>query len=554
VSRQSPAPFSGLDVTAPSGRIGGAAASLVRRIGMGAFLSAEAPLEGLNVAEYTVSELSAALKRTLEDAYGYIRVRGEISGFKKHASGHCYFALKDDSACLEAVCWRTTALRLSFRPEDGLEVVATGRISTFPSRSKYQLIVDRLAPAGVGALMALLEQRKKQLATEGLFDAARKQPLPFLPEVIGIVTSPSGAVIRDILHRLAERFPRRVLLWPVAVQGEFAAAQVAAAIEGFNALPEAGPVPRPDVLIVARGGGSIEDLWAFNEEIVVRAAAASRIPLISAVGHETDTTLIDHAADRRAPTPTAAAELAVPVRAELAHRLAQLDHRMFHGMQRDLGQLRQRLVGLGRGLPDPVDLLGRAAQRLDGCAERLPHALRARFERCRLHVESLSARLRSPAQLLQDTAFRLASQLDRLAYHFRGFLRDHARQLDRLARRLAVDELRTRLPRHRRMLGDLALRNDDATARRLRDATKRLAAASNLLASLSYEGVLARGFALVRDQYGRLVPSATRARSEAALEIQFQDGRVSTLVARGGAPRQGRAGGPRPLGDQRRLL
>jgi exodeoxyribonuclease VII large subunit len=515
-------------------------------------VSFEAPPEGLNVAEYSVSELSAALKRTLEDAYGYIRVRGEISGFKKHSSGHCYFALKDDSACLDAVCWRSTALRLSFRPEDGLEVVATGRITTFASRSKYQLIVDRLAPAGVGALMALLEQRRKQLAAEGLFEAGRKQPLPFLPEVIGIVTSPTGAVIRDILHRLAERFPRRVLLWPVAVQGEFAAEQVAAAIAGFNALPQDGPVPRPDVLIVARGGGSLEDLWAFNEEVVVRAAAASRIPLISAVGHETDTTLIDHAADRRAPTPTAAAELAVPVRAELAHRIAQLDHRIFHGMQRDLGQLQHRLVGLARGLPDPVILLGHAAQRADELAERLPHALHNRIERCRLHVQGLSARLRSPAQLLQDTAQRLTSQLDRLGYQFRGYLRDHARQLDRLARRLCLDELRTRLPRHQTMLADLAARNEHATARTLRDAAQRLAASSNLLASLSYEGVLARGFALVRDQDGRPVPSAARARGETALDIQFHDGRVPTLVARG-APRQARPG-PRAAGEQRRLL
>jgi exodeoxyribonuclease VII large subunit len=516
-------------------------------------VSVDAPLEGLNVAEYTVSELSAALKRTLEDAYGYIRVRGEISGFKKHSSGHCYFALKDDSACLDAVCWRSTALRLSFKPEDGLEVVATGRITTFPSRSKYQLIVDRLAPAGVGALMALLEQRKKKLAAEGLFDAGRKQPLPFLPEVIGIVTSPTGAVIRDILHRLAERFPRRVLLWPVVVQGEFAAEQVAAAIAGFNALPAAGPVPRPDVLIVARGGGSLEDLWAFNEEIVVRAAAASRIPLISAVGHETDTTLIDHVADRRAPTPTAAAELAVPVRAELAQRLGQVDHRMFHGIQRDLGQLQHRLVGLARGLPHPVSLLSHAAQRVDDLAERLPHALHARLERCRLNVQGLSARLRSPAQLLQDTALRLAGQLDRLAYQFRGFLRDHTRQLDRLARRLSLDELRTRLPRHRNILAALSARSDNGMARTMRDARQRLAASSNLLASLSYEGVLARGFALVRDQYGRLVPSATRARVETALEIQFHDGRVSIRVARSSAPKQARPG-PRPLGDQRRLL
>jgi exodeoxyribonuclease VII large subunit len=536
----------------PTGRIG-ADSSLGPTTAGGSPVTSQVPLERPNVAEYTVSEISSALKRTLEDSYGYVRVRGEISSFKKHSSGHCYFALKDDAACLDAVCWRSTAIRLGFKPEDGLEVVATGRITTYPSRSRYQLIVDRLAPAGLGALMALLEERRKQLAAEGLFDAARKRPLPFLPEVIGIVTSPSGAVIRDILHRLAERFPRRVLLWPVAVQGELAAAQVAAAIEGFNALPEAGPVPRPDVLIVARGGGSLEDLWAFNEEVVVRAAAASRIPLISAVGHETDTTLIDHAADRRAPTPTAAAELAVPVRADLAHRLAQLDHRMFHGMQRELGQLDHRLTGLARGLPDPAGLLGHAAQRVDDLAERLPHAVGARIERCLLHVRELSARLRSPAQLLQDAALRLANQFDRLAYQLRGSLRDQTRQLDRLSSRLSIDELRARLPRHERALADLDARKNGAVARTLRDAGQHLAAASGLLDSLSYEGVLARGFALVRDEAGRLVPSAARARAEAALEIQFQDGRVPTLVARGSTPKPARADRA-PPGAQRRLL
>jgi exodeoxyribonuclease VII large subunit len=537
---------------APTGRIGDGGL-LCPITACGSLVTSQVPSERPNVAEYTVSELSSALKRTLEDSYGYVRVRGEVSSFKKHSSGHCYFALKDDAACLDAVCWRSTAIRLAFKPEDGLEVVATGRITTYPSRSRYQLIVDRLAPAGVGALMALLEERRKQLAAEGLFDAARKRPLPFLPEVIGIVTSPSGAVIRDILHRLAERFPRRVLLWPVAVQGELAAAQVAAAIEGFNALPEAGPAPRPDVLIVARGGGSLEDLWAFNEEVVVRAAAASRIPLISAVGHETDTTLVDHAADRRAPTPTAAAELAVPVRTDLAHRLAQLDHRMFHGMQRELGQLDHRLSGLARGLPDPAGLLGHAAQRIDDLAERLPHALRARIERCLLHVRGLSARLRSPAQLLQDAGRRLASQFDRLAYQFRGSLRDQTRQLERLSGRLSIDELRARLPRHERALADLADRKSGAVARTLRDAGQRLAAASGLLGSLSYEGVLARGFALVRDEAGRLVPSAARARAEAALEIQFRDGRVPTLVARGGTPRSARADRA-AAGEQRRLL
>jgi exodeoxyribonuclease VII large subunit len=464
-----------------------------------------------NVGEFTVSELAGALRRTLEDGYGYVRVRGEISGFKRAASGHFYFALKDAGACIDAVCWRLTAQRQTFKPEDGLEVVASGRITTYPSRSKYQLIVDRLAPAGVGALMALLEERKRQLAAEGLFAAERKRPLPFLPEVIGVVTSPTGAVIRDILHRLAERFPRRVLLWPVLVQGELAAEQVAAAIEGFNRLPPAGPVPRPDVLIVARGGGSLEDLWAFNEERVVRAAAASAIPLISAIGHETDTTLIDHAADQRAPTPTAAAELAVPVRAELGQRLGQLDQRLFHGAERELRQLGQRVTGLARGLPDPMALLGQATQRLDDLAERLPHGLRARAERAARDLLGLGARLDQPVQAL---------------------LRHRRIGLDGLLGRLTLDEVQARLPRHARSLAELDARQHHAVTRRLADAGARLRAQASLLGSLSYRGVLERGFALVRDEQGQLVDGAAQALRQATLELEFHDGKVKTVVAR----------------------
>src|SRR5690348_14373240 len=282
----------------------------------------------INAPEFTVSELSSALKRTVEDSYGHVRVRGEISGFRgPHSSGHCYFALKDENAKIDAVIWKGTHYRMRFKPQEGLEVIATGKLTTYPGKSSYQIVIDSLEPAGVGALMALLEERKKKLAAEGLFDERRKRPLPWLPAVIGVVTSPTGAVIRDILHRLADRFPRRVLVWPVKVQGDGSAEQIAAAIRGFNALPQAGRVPRPDVLIVARGGGSLEDLWSFNEENVVRAAAESPIPLISAVGHETDITLIDFAADKRAPTPTAAAEMAVPVRSELMAEVESLGRR-----------------------------------------------------------------------------------------------------------------------------------------------------------------------------------------------------------------------------------
>src|SRR6185312_13253995 len=296
-----------------------------------------------NLPEYTVSELSLALKRSIEENFAVVRVRGEVSGFKRVASGHCYLALKDEDAVLDAVCWRNTAIRLPVKPEDGMEVIVTGRLTTYPGRSKYQLVIDTMELAGVGALLKLLEDRRQKLAAEGLFAAERKKKLPYLPEVIGVVTSPTGAVIRDILHRLADRFPRRVLLWPVAVQGESAAAQVAAAIEGFNRLRPGGPVPRPDLIIVARGGGSLEDLMAFNEESVVRAAAASTIPLISAVGHETDTTLIDHASDRRAPTPTAAAEIAVPVRLDLVAELAGKAQRAASAVARLFAERRTHL-------------------------------------------------------------------------------------------------------------------------------------------------------------------------------------------------------------------
>ncbi|MBM3570633.1 MAG: exodeoxyribonuclease VII large subunit, partial [Alphaproteobacteria bacterium] len=324
-----------------------------------------------NLPEFTVSELTRALRDAVEDRFGAVRVRGEISGFKRAASGHLYFRLKDADAVLDAVCWRGTAAKLRFKPEDGLEVLATGRLTVYGGRSTYQIVVESLEPAGAGALMALLEQRRKALAAEGLFDAARKRPLPFLPEVIGVITSPTGAVIRDILHRLRERFPRRVLIWPVAVQGDKAAAEVAAAVAGFNALKPGGAVPRPDLLIVARGGGSLEDLWPFNEEIVVRAVFASTIPVISAVGHETDVTLIDHVADRRAPTPTAAAEMAVPVRIELLDDLGQRGSRLAAALRRLVGEWSGRLAGLVRGLRHPRQVLELKAQRLDDLSERL---------------------------------------------------------------------------------------------------------------------------------------------------------------------------------------
>src|ERR1700728_4017768 len=331
----------------------------------------------LNLPELTVSELSAALKRTIEDSYGYVRVRGELGKVSYHSNGHVYFDLKDDRACIAGVIWRSAAPRIKLKLEAGLEVVITGRLTTYPGRSQYQIIVETLEPAGLGALMALLEERKQKLAAEGLFDEARKQLLPFLPAVIGVITSPTGAVIRDILHRLADRFPRHVLVWPVKVQGEGSAAEIAAAIAGFNALPEHGAWPRPDLIIVARGGGSLEDLWSFNEEIVVRAAAASLIPLIAAVGHETDVTLIDFAADKRAPTPTAAAEMAVPVRADLLLNIDSFARRALVCWRRCHEARWSELRSAARALPDADEVLAQPRQRLDHAASRLSRALHA---------------------------------------------------------------------------------------------------------------------------------------------------------------------------------
>ena len=356
------------------------------------------PAENLiNAPEFTVSELSSALKRTVEDAYGHVRVRGEISGFRgPHSSGHCYFALKDESAKIEAVIWKGVHSRMRFKPQEGLEIIATGKLTTYPGSSKYQIVIEAIEPAGIGALMALMEERKRKLAAEGLFDEARKQLLPWLPEVIGVVTSPTGAVIRDILHRLQDRFPRRVLVWPVKVQGEGSAEQVAAAIRGFNALPEAGKIPRPDLLIVARGGGSLEDLWSFNEEIVVRAAADSMIPLISAVGHETDITLIDFAADKRAPTPTAAAEMAVPVRSELFVEVESLARRTMVCWQRGQESRRNELRAAARALPG-AKRTARDPQAAAGSSRRRP-APRPEGQHARPSPPLLASRRRPDAE------------------------------------------------------------------------------------------------------------------------------------------------------------
>jgi exodeoxyribonuclease VII large subunit len=458
--------------------------------------------QGDNAQPLTISEISALLKRTVEDRFGFVRLRGELSGVKRAASGHFYCALKDEGAVIDGVMWKGNAQRLNFRAEDGLEVIATGKLTTYPGRSKYQIVIDSLELAGEGALLALLEKTRARLAAEGLFDATRKRPLPFLPRTIGVVTSPTGAVIRDILHRLADRFPSHVLVWPVLVQGNGAAEQVAAAVRGFSGIQPGGPVPRPDVVIVARGGGSIEDLWSFNEEVVVRAIAECSIPVISAVGHETDTTLADFAADRRAPTPTAAAEMAVPVRADLAFTLSDLGTRQRRAVYRPVELGRERLAARVRLLPRPENLLQPQAQRLDDLSERLRRALGDRSARGRERLAGAAARL-SPS-LLARTATEARRRLDRA----------------RLSPALVE--------------------------RPLQQGADRLAALTRVMSQLHPEKPLERGYAIIRDGSGKALTTRAEAAGEALLVLQWRDGTLEAVPAGSAPPPPRPAPRPRP--------
>jgi exodeoxyribonuclease VII large subunit len=498
---------------------------------------------GSNLAELSVTELSRALKRTVESAFGYVRVRGEISQPKLHSSGHLYLRLKDETSVIESVCWRGSVSKLSIRAEDGMEVICTGRLTTFPGRSQYQLVIESMELAGEGALLKLLEERKRRLAAEGLFDPSRKRPLPFLPAVIGVVTSPTGAVIRDILHRLADRFPRHVLLWPVAVQGESAAAQVVAAIRGFNALKPGGTVPRPDLIIVARGGGSLEDLMAFNEEAVVRAAAASEIPLISAVGHETDTTLIDFASDRRAPTPTAAAEMAVPVRADLIAQVFDCQRRLAGSAGRMIQERRNHVDGLARGLGDPHSLLEGCIQRLDDRAERLGMAMTGALDRRRTRVAELAAKLRHPREVLTAAQGRLQSEARALGAGLRQVVAAEEGRLGRVGSRLTLMPIRIRVSEGERRLTDLGERMDAGYVRLLTERTSRLRSGAALLESYSYRGILERGFALVTDQDEQRITSAADAKAGMPVTVEFHDGKVDAIVGHGGVARKAEAGG-----------
>lgn len=431
-----------------------------------------------NIPEFSVSDLAGSLKKTLEESFGRVRVRGELSRVTLAASGHMYSSLKDEGAVIDAVCWKGTISKLSVKPEEGLEVICTGRITTYPQSSKYQLVIESMELAGEGALLKMLEERRKRLAAEGLFDPAPKCPIPFLPDVIGVVTSPTGAVIRDILHRLSDRFPRRVIVWPVLVQGQSAAEQVAAAIEGFNALPENGPIPRPDVLIVARGGGSLEDLMPFNEEIVVRATAFSNIPLISAVGHETDTTLIDHAADLRAPTPTGAAELAVPRRDALMAQVMDDAQRLSGALAQSLSRKQERLDFTRSTLTRGERLLEPKTQALDKLSLRLQGLFTSYLHAKERPLEKLSASLPSPAHIYDRAMHKL----------------DSTRQ---------------------------SLRRSGSSL--TREPTLKLAGLARMLESLSFQNVLQRGFALVRDESGALVSSTETLNSGTSVHISFKN-------------------------------
>jgi exodeoxyribonuclease VII large subunit len=462
-----------------------------------------------NIPEYAVSELSGAIKRTLEGAFGRIRVRGEITELKSYASGHTYLSLKDEGGKIRAVIWKSSAARVGLKPENGLEVIATGKISAYGDRSEYQLIIDRLEYAGIGALLARIELLKARLTGEGLFDAERKQPLPRLPALIGVITSASGAVLHDIQTTIARRFPRPVLLWAVPVQGEGAAEKIAEAIAGMDRLPMPG-IPRPDVLIVARGGGSLEDLMAFNDEAVVRAAAACRLPLISAVGHETDTTLIDFAAARRAPTPTAAAEMAVPARADLIADLAQSAARLIGAAVRTTGACHARLDAASARLPDLPSILGNARMRADDRGQRLVLALPNLLAAKRAALQQAERHIPAPATIIGVRRHALDLLSLRLLAGLRHFVQSAHSKAAVLLPRLSLTPIQTVLRAQQTSLAVLAARLEGA----------------------SYARVLARGFALVRSRRGDPLTSAAAIKPGTRLTISFADGDTNATADR----------------------
>jgi exodeoxyribonuclease VII large subunit len=498
-----------------------------------------APTEsaGNNAAAYSVSELAGALKRTLETTYDHVRLRGEISKVTRHSSGHVYLTLKDDKAAIDGVIWKGQVSRLQTQPDYGLEVIVTGRITTFPASSKYQIVIEQMEVAGVGALLAQLERIKQKLSAEGLFAAERKRPLPYAPKVIGVVTSPTGAVIRDILHRIRDRWPCRVIVWPVVVQGDTAAPQVIAALKGFESGD--GGLPRPDVLIVARGGGSVEDLWAFNDEALARAVSACTIPVISAVGHETDTTLIDFVSDRRAPTPTGAAEMATPVIGDLRAFVADLERRRQVIISRYMEVRRERVTLLGRALPKPQELIDAAQQRLDFVAHRLSGGLMSNLNAHDNAFARTAARFRPgllerPRQLKADQLAQLAQRLDRGATRKLALTQDHAR-LPQLTQRM--NEALTRLAaRKGERLPDFEQRLHNAMTRGLTLKGDRLKTLDQLRLSLNPDRPLDLGFARVNRKDGALVTSPQGVGVGEALVLTFKgDQKLDVVAGSGGA-------------------
>ena len=496
-----------------------------------------------NAPEFTVSELSGKVKNFIETEFSYVRVRGELGRVSTPASGHVYLDLKDDKSVISGVIWRGKAAALAIRPEQGLEVIAVGKLTTFPGQSKYQIVIDSLEPAGQGALMALLEERKKKLAAEGLFDESAKRKLPFMPKTIGIVTSPTGAVIRDMMHGFRERFPVHVIVWPVRVQGESCSKEVARAIDGFNKIDGQSGIARPDVLIVARGGGSLEDLWGFNEEIVARAAASSQIPLISAVGHETDWTLIDYVSDARAPTPTKAAEWAVPKYTELVERLGDLKLRQFKTMSRQLQTKRSDLKSASRGLPRLVDLVGIPRQRLDGAASRLGQALLGFTRTKRGQFQRFDGRLQPHILLNRVTRGRERVGLFRhaLGRTMLQRLRFARERHNRLQGGLRPQAMLNNVRQGRQVLVQLQERRDRAQHSHLQQKRQSLETLSHLLNSLGYQNVLARGFALVRDEAGEMVRSAAHLTSGDMVNVEFVDGKVLAEIKGEGEVAQGKS-------------
>ena len=495
------------------------------------------PKDGLNDPEFTVSEISGAIKRLIEGEFSHVRLKGEIGRVSFPRSGHVYLDLKDEKAVISAVIWKGVAARLQIQPEEGMEVVATGRVTTFGGQSKYQLVIEQLKPAGIGALMAMLEKRKAVLAAEGLFQTSHKNQIPYLPEVIGVVTSPSGAVIRDILHRLRDRFPRKVLIWPVAVQGDRCAPEVSAAIAGFNRFSPGGSLPRPDLLIVARGGGSLEDLWGFNEEAVARAAFASEIPLISAVGHETDTTLIDYVADHRAPTPTAAAELAVPVRHEILATLESQEARMSRAMSTALTTRGQRMWDVARALPRLETLLENPRQKLDHLADQLPAGLKLALQQHRVKLTQFSGVLRPAAlkNIIMVAKQQISSLSPRLEPALLRGIDVRKTTFENTQKRLDIRPLERVLVQNRKDLDQLSKRLSDTGLRHISQLGEQLTALDRLRETLGYKATLKRGYAVVRaDQ--KVVTSKDQAAKSDSLEIEFKDGRMKLRSGGGAKP------------------